>query len=409
MKKSRFYFLFLILALQTQFVWSLPVATDSVEIKKIKELVQHFRKQYAPDARSAIFSLQQDAQGAFYVETTDREAAQKFSSRISELNLLTKIALRTLPGKELGEQLHAITNVSVVNLRTNPNHAAEMATQTLLGTPLEVLKQKNGFYFVRTPEGYLAWVDAAGIARKTKSEINDWQQQEKLLFTSDFGHGYQKPDRQSDRISDLVLGNILVKIGEKGAYYQVLYPDQRTAYVLKSEMTPFSGWLQKTNPLAPNLIQTAKKMLGVPYLWGGTSIKGVDCSGFTKTIYYMNGLVIPRDASQQVLSGTEVSILQNGHFDLSLGLKNLKPGDLLFFASDKDKSPHARITHVGMYLGEGKFIHAAGKVRINSFNPNDSDFDDFNTRTLVAARQYLKSAKVMGITPLQSHPGYQIK
>src|SRR5690606_34759178 len=98
-----------------------------------------------------------------------------------------------------------------------------------------------------------------------------------------------------------------------------------------------------TELTADRLISTAKRMMGLPYLWGGTSVKGVDCSGFTKTAFHMNGLMIPRDASQQVLEGMQVDILApDGSLDTVLVHRNLKPGDLLFFSAGKGGQPNPR-------------------------------------------------------------------
>ena len=99
-----------------------------------------------------------------------------------------------------------------------------------------------------------------------------------------------------------------------------------------------------------------KKFIGVPYLWGGTSSKGFDCSGFTKTVYLMNGIIIPRDASQQVNEGLLV--------DADRNWDKLQEGDLMFFGYYKNGK--RRIDHVAIWIGNGKFIQASKNVRINS-------------------------------------------
>src|SRR5690606_29592237 len=168
--------------------------------------------------------------------------------------------------------------------------------------------------------------------------------------------------------------------GQTGNFYHVQYPDGRLAYINKELARPFDEWLGTRDVTSENVLGIAKSMMGVPYLWGGTSVKGVDCSGFTKTAYFMNGLVIPRDASQQVLVGEPIDILSAGELDTDKALRNLRPADLLFFASGKGRSPDARITHVALYLGNGEFIHSAGTVRINSMLPGAPNYSDFQSR-----------------------------
>ena len=144
--------------------------------------------------------------------------------------------------------------------------------------------------------------------------------------------------------------------------------------------------------------------MGIPYLWGGTSIKGMDCSGFTKTSYLLNGIVLPRDASQQALVGDKVDILENDTLSISKALKNLKPGDHLFFAADKR---NRRVTHTAIYIGNGDFIQAAGLVRINSMISGSKNYDDFQSRTLVGARRVLTAIGDPEITRIDKHPYYQ--
>jgi len=132
-------------------------------------------------------------------------------------------------------------------------------------------------------------------------------------------------------------------------------------------------------------------MLGRRYLWGVTSTKGIDCSGFTKTSYFSQGIMLARDASQQALYGEELDV---SNF-------NFQPGDLLFFGRSKD-----RITHVGMYIGNDRFIHSSGRVRINSFNPDDDDYEQGRKKSLVAACRVLNSLNTGQIIPIKDHLWY---
>ena len=121
--------------------------------------------------------------------------------------------------------------------------------------------------------------------------------------------------------------------------------------------------------------------MGVPYLWGGTSTKGVDCSGFTKTVYSLNGIQLLRNASHQARLGEAV--------ELNPELSNLKKGDLLFFGSAANDRRPERVTHVGIYLENKRFIHSSGLVRINSLDPKSPVYDVRRHKTLIRVRRYL--------------------
>src|SRR5690606_17979777 len=196
------------------------------------------------------------------------------------------------------------------------------------------------------------------------------------MYTADYGNVYSAANLESQRVSDIVLGNILVLNEEVGDFYGVKFPDGRSGFVHKKDAVPYEDWLNSNKLHAENVLQVAKSMIGVPYLWGGTSIKGVDCSGLTKTAYFMSGLVIPRDASQQVNSGKEIDILTNNEVDKAKVLANLKPADLLFFAERKGQIENPRVTHVAIYMGNGEFIHASGLVRINSLFHEAENYDN---------------------------------
>ncbi len=363
---------------------------DSTIYHRLTSIIAESRHKYAPDKRSKIIEMQSAdiASNMYVIQSTEKEALDFIKQQLNDLDV--QVIYSLLPDLSVEDKMYGIVNLSVANLRTQPSHAAEMATQVLLGTQVDILQRQRGDYRVRTPEGYIAWVPTSSIAPMREGELKAWKNADKLIYIEEFGKSYSEPDASSLRVSDLVYGNILTLMGEEKDFYKVKYPDGRMAHVLKKEALLFDQWQISRKLTAEHLISSAKSMLGLPYLWGGTSVKGVDCSGFTKTIFYMNGYIIPRDASQQVLTGEVVDILDTArNFDDKKALQNLKPGDLLFFAAEKSKGPQARVTHVAMYIGKGEFIHAAGLVRINSFLEGSSNYDDFQSRTVVAARRYI--------------------
>ena len=135
-------------------------------------------------------------------------------------------------------------------------------------------------------------------------------------------------------------------------------------------------------------------MNGFPYMWAGMSPKGMDCSGFVRTVFFMHDLIIPRDAGPQSRTGERI-----------YGTQNLLPGDLVFFGRKDTATP--KVSHVGIYLGEGKFIHSLGLVKIGSFRPEDPEYDAYNTgRYLFASRVLPFIDKQEGLNTTLTNPYY---
>jgi cell wall-associated NlpC family hydrolase len=371
MKERNGYFLFLV-------IWILLVSCKQED--RPQAIIDHFKTVHAPDKRVALFDIRWE-DGQLQGETNLPEALDQLSDSLNASSIAYKNEVAVLPHESLAGKHYGVVTLSVANLRSQPKHSAELSTQATLGTPVRVLKENDGWYLIQTPDEYLSWVDAAGIALMDEQNMDNWYASKKVVFTSLTGHVYEDKYEEG-LVSDLTAGNILELVQEGPDYHQVKLPDGRSGLVEANSVSPYQEWIATRSTSAANLVATAKSMMGSPYLWGGTSIKGTDCSGFTKTIFFLNGQIIPRDASQQILEGQEVDTDQNWD--------NLQVGDLLFFGVPATAGSRERVVHVGMWIGDNSFIHSRGRVRISSFDPNSEHYDEYELN------RYLRTKRIVG-------------
>lgn len=360
----------------------------------LSQIIDDVKNKYAPDKRTAVFNveiIEENGKLILKGETNLPEAKKELLSKMSE-EFEDQIEL--LPDEDLGEKIAGVVNLSVCNIRSTPQHSAELVTQALLGTPINILKKKGGWYYIQTPDKYIGWVDDDGIHPMTQDELKTWENSDKIIYTELFGVSYSKKDQSSIPVSDVVYGNIFSLQEKSDDFYMIKYPDGRSAYLPADKVKGFHDWLSSLKINKENIIKTSMLLMGVPYLWGGTSVKGVDCSGFTKTVYFLNGIMLPRDASQQVHVGEIV--------DTENGFESLQPGDLLFFGRKETDSTSERITHVGIYIGENEFIHSSGSVKINSLDKDAENFSEYRFRTFVRAKRILSSLDSNGVVTLKN-------
>ena len=363
----------------------------SKEAAAFETISKEMKTQYAPDGRSKTLEVKLvETENGYALKgvTNQPEAKEAYVKAFADKGIKVLDSIATLPAAELGEKIYGVSNQSVINFRTAGKYSAESATQVMMGTPLQVLEKKGGWTRAITPEGYISWVSSGSITYMDKAEFDAYQAAKKVIVTTKYATMYEGPSANSQMVSDVVWGNILLDKGTQGAWQKVAISDGREGYVLKSDVTDFNKWLSSRNPTAENIIATAKQFIGVPYMWGGTSIKAVDCSGFCKSTYFLNGIVLARDASQQCLTGDGVDISKyvDGGEHTREALANLKKGDLIFFGTKATAEKKERITHVGIYIEDGIFIHSATKVRINSLIPGDANYYDGSKRLVRAQR-----------------------
>lgn len=296
----------------------------------------------------------------------------------------------------LAAQEFGIVNISVCNLRATPDYDAEMVSQALLGTPVHILEisPKNVWPQVMTPDTYTGWVHKDGITLLSKEEYSAWNAAEKIVVTALFSTVHTQPSVHSGTVSDAVAGDRLKYSGLTRGFWKVSFPDGRVGYISKKDAERESSWRKKLRTDADSIIASALKMNGFPYIWAGMSPKGMDCSGFVRTVLFLHDIIIPRDASQQAPKGERI-----------MGTEDLIPGDLLFFGRKDTAAP--RVSHVGIYIGEGRFIHSLGLVKTASLDPSAADYDAYNAgRYLFASRILPYIDKQEGLNTTLSNPYY---
>ncbi|NDV78501.1 C40 family peptidase [Dysgonomonas sp. 511] len=366
----------------------------------LKQLVNQVQDKYIADKRVKVYDVQikDSITTILRGETSDEQAYNELIERSKEIYPAIVNELRLLPSEDLQGKTYGVVKLSVADIREKPDFTSGMATQAILGTPIRILQQ-DGWYRIQTPDGYIGWTQDANFHAMTKDEFNTWVEAPKVIFTDYFGFAYKDADKNSQTISDLVEGNILKWEGEKGLFYKVSYPDGKEAYVSKSQAMPYDRWRSSLQLTGESLVKKSLTMMGIPYVWGGASVKGMDCSGYTKQVLFMHGIILMRDASQQVNTGIPV--------DISDGYDNLRPGDLLFFGKKATETAKQRIRHVGFYIGNHEFIHASGCIRISSLDKDKPNYDERNATELVSARRMVGAADTEGVWTIANNPLYK--
>ena len=316
----------------------------------------------------------------------------------------------------------AVTALSENMMRLNPDYESPLETQALMGTIVEIIGEESYWRQVVTPEPYTAWCTNLGLVEMTAEQINEYKAAPKYICTTQHSGVYETPSLKSRRLSDLSMGNLLrivytegkkVKPSVKKKWAEVMLPDGRKGWTPAADLKPFAEWAGKQKLTAENIVNTAMQFEGTPYLWGGASSKGLDCSGLVRLTFMMNGHLLPRNASQQVNHGREI-IMECDHSitpdsdklyqEMLKRTKNLQPGDLVFFGTPETFWSKEKITHVGIYIGNGRIIHASHKVRVNSLIPGQKDYYE-NSHRLLKARRFI-NWQGPGMIPIIQSPAY---
>ncbi|PLS16989.1 peptidase P60 [Bacillus sp. M6-12] len=246
-------------------------------------------------------------------------------------------------------------------------------TQGLYGQEIKVLKTSGSWVQVAVKDQYTS---------KSKYGYPGWMPKSQVIIQK---AGYENCQTanikaktaflyndKSNKFLEVSFNTRLPIIKSEKDWVQVMTPSNQVKWIKKSDINIYASLSKIPKPNSNDLVNTGKMFLGLPYLWAGTSAYGFDCSGFTYSIYKYHGILLPRDASEQIKKGKFVSKTQ------------IQPGDLLFFAYNKGKG---KVHHVAMYAGNGKMIHSpkAGRT-VEIISINTSPYKD----EYAGSRRYLQ-------------------
>lgn len=356
------------------------------------EIVKTVKTDFAPDKRQIVYEVTADRlpDGNILLsgKISEPEVKDALLNAFQNEGATVVDSIKLLPSDQWAQ-----VRISVCCFRTAPGHEAEMATQGIMGQPIRLLEKEDDWWRAQTPDGYISYVVDNSLTEKTADQMREWRSAPRVIVTAPYQTRiyYNATDRgPRDVVSDAVLGNIL-----EGVYnpaeemIQVTLPDGRTGYIATADVAPLDTWAQQSFD-SDKILDTAYSMEGSPYLWGGTSIKTLDCSGLAKVSYFSNGIILMRDASQQALTGKRIE---------ATDWPTCEAGDLLFFGNPKT----GRVTHVAIYDNNGDYVHSSGRVRRNSVDPNS---EKYLTTPFLHAVRIKDSIGSKGITTVASHPWY---
>jgi gamma-D-glutamyl-L-lysine dipeptidyl-peptidase len=239
----------------------------------------------------------------------------------------------------------AVVLVAVESMYSAPDEEKDVVSQATLGQVVEVLETSGAFARVRTPDRYDGWLSRAALSEYVDPAGRRYARGGRVVeVTSLMANVYRDPDVTSARPkAQAPLATRIEVTGDGERWLAVRLPAGDVGYIQKGDVRPVDPGAPRRRGTREDLVTTARRFLGVPYLWGGMTVHGIDCSGFVSRVYHANGVDLPRDADQQFQDPGAAPVER----------PDLQPADLVFFGSD----PRS-VTHVGLYLGEGLFINA---------------------------------------------------
>jgi cell wall-associated NlpC family hydrolase len=282
-----------------------------------------------------------------------------------------------------------LINRPVDDLRREPSRASERVSQALLGEAAHLLDVQGDWSLIALEhDGYLGWIHSAALYPCLQADVVSWQSACQAKVIAELLPAWQAdPSIQVGMrpAGKLPFGVYLPVEQWEGECDLVRLPDGRVWWVVHSGLLPLDQQPKPDGTGIPFTLNLMQRFVGVPYLWGGRTPFGFDCSGFTQAFWGFMGISIPRDADLQYQAGFPIDVPP-------------QPGDLLFFGEADESQPSTRfasISHVAISLGADEIIHSNGAawgVSYNSLNPDRPAYRAWLREHLVGARRFIARA-----------------
>jgi gamma-D-glutamyl-L-lysine dipeptidyl-peptidase len=296
-------------------------------VDKIERAVDDIRRKWVPDPRLGVFEISLAPKGVGGV-TSSRDARDALRRLANEADLVDRVEL--IPGA-VGDPAGIVT-AALAALHAEPRISTPRVSEVLHGETVEILERREDWLRVRAPDGYIAWVHTGYVATGPTEWADDWRERATARsLSADIVITDGRRRLPTGARVALRRGVVELASGQRGA---VAAGNVRREQELRVEARHLA---------VPELAQ--KWYSGAPYLWGGRTEWGIDCSGLVQAVYAARGIALPRDSDQQFGQGEEVQISPTG-----IGYES---GDLLCFAE------RGRVSHVALWAGAGRIVHSA--------------------------------------------------
>lgn len=351
----------------------MPVAGDDSRAD-LDGIIDDVRRRHVPDFRSGVFDVSvsiRDGTAELAGQATSADAVAELIHRLQAHGFAPSGDVLLLPDPGFGATRCALARAAVVPVYAEPRLPAPQISQLVLGMRVEQLSRTGDWVRIRSEDGYLGWVHAGYIQGGSDEWAFAWERgtygEPVVSLGADLHDDEERP------LTRLPWGARIVR--RAGAYE---LPDGRRGMVTNGEVVDVDRLADRFPPRGESVARTARRWLGAPYLWGGLTLNGVDCSGFTQAVMWMHGVALPRDSDLQAM----VTVGD----DVDLELARMRAGDLLYFAEEG-----AKVSHVAISLGGSQILHSAlgnGGVAINDLDGAEP-FEQRLRQMLVRARRVL--------------------